>query len=331
MANCKDANTVYASRDNCMSVCQHLEAGDPHEPGHTNTVACRHAAAIDAATGEKEISCQLAGPGGGGETGCGTSECANYCELYDAICSAALPILYPKQNNCVQNCEGLRDKGKLDPDDDHEGDTLQCRLVHVSAAETDLRAHCGHAVLANPTRWCNNDAVVPPLPPSCVDFCKLVGHVCTGELSVYENDGQCEKLCKHFDPGENADSTGKNTLGCRKYHTYNAMGQPEIHCPHVGPGGAGVCGDMMTGNCDSYCRISERACTSQFTAHFADVDDCLTQCSELDPGGKYSVAQADSESATLGCRFLALSRAAEAGPDSALCVDAFGDPGTACE
>jgi hypothetical protein len=173
--------------------------------------------------------------------------------------------------------------------------------------------------------------VVPARPPECGDFCKLVSHVCRDDFAVYESEVQCNALCQHFDPGENADGNGKNTLGCRKYHTYNAMNDPVTHCPHLGPGGAGVCGDPMTGNCDSYCRISERACGTQFKAHFADTDECLAQCAELEPGAKYSVAQADTESSTLGCRLLALSRAAEAGPDSALCLDAFGDPGTACE
>ena len=145
--------------------------------------------------------------------------------------------------------------------------------------------------------------------------------MCQDDFAVYESEEQCQALCKHFAIGENSDTKGQNTLGCRKYHTYNAMNDPVTHCPHLGPGGAGVCGDPMTGNCDSYCRISKLACGTEFDATFSSDEDCLAQCAELDPGGKFSVAQAQLEPAALGCRFLALSRAAE---DDKLCPAVFG-------
>jgi hypothetical protein len=318
MANCQDENKVYASRANCMSVCRHLPPGDPNERGNDNSILCRYEAAKQAATGEANIECQRAGPGGG--DWCGT-ECEAYCLLFSQICSAE-----PEQKNCEEKCLGLRDDGNLQATDDHEGDTLQCRLVHVSAAEPDPKYHCGHAQLANPTQWCNNDALKPPRPPDCGDFCKLVAHVCEGDFQVYESEAQCNALCQYFDPGANSDSKGQNTLGCRKYHTYNAMNDAVTHCPHLGPGGAGVCGDSKTGNCDSYCDISVQVCGAQFAANFSDREDCMAQCAELPPGGKYSVVQAESEPETLGCRLLSLQRAAE---DPTQCDGVFG--GAPCE
>lgn len=317
MANCTDKNQVYATSDNCMSVCKHLDPGDPNEPGgNENTVSCRLAAAVHAATDEPESFCQQAGPGGGNACG---DQCEAYCVLYEQLCSSQ-----PPQVDCVEHCRGLRDRGTLQSTEDHEGDTLQCRLVHLSAVEStpDPAYHCGHAQLANPTQWCNNDQLDTPLPPDCADFCKLVTHVCTDDLAVYENETQCNALCQYFDPGHNADMKGQNTLGCRKYHTYNAMNDRITHCPHLGPGGAGVCGDPMTGNCDSYCDIAAHVCETEFDANFTDRDDCMAACAELDVGGKYSVLQAESQPATLACRLLELTRAAE---NPMLCAGVFGE------
>jgi hypothetical protein len=314
MANCTNENSVYTIRENCMGVCALLEPGIPSEPGRTNTVACRHAAAREAATGEADIACQRAGPGGGDWCG---NECENYCSLYSLACSRE-----PEQVRCVEQCAGLRDNGKLHATDDHEGDSLQCRLVHVSSAPDDPVYHCGHARLVHPSKFCNDDAFAEPLLPTCTDFCKLVTNVCTGTLEVYEDAEQCKALCEHFDPGKNSDTSGQNTLGCRKYHAYNAFGDPVTHCPHVGPGGGKVCGDKQTGDCDSYCRIASGVCGSEFAAAFGDEATCLAECAVLEPGSKYSIAKASTEPTTLGCRLMALAQAAEG---QAVCPAAFGN------
>ena len=47
--------------------------------------------------------------------------------------------------------------------------------------------------------------------------------------------------CEPWYQGSDADLDG-NPVGWRIYHTgAPAFGDPELHCPHAGPGGASVC------------------------------------------------------------------------------------------
>jgi hypothetical protein len=317
MANCKDQFAVYASNEICLAVCARLPAGDASGKG--NTVACRaRNARLAGATGEYGVHCPLAGPGGGSECG---PDCDSYCLLFGKVCPD------DTLEGCSAECPALSDDGTFDVARDEEGDTLACRLVHTSSATLDPATHCWHARLA-PTKQGDTlspCASPPDQPPSCKDYCRIAMVACSADLAVYDSEAECESVCGALDPGTNGDES-EDTVGCRKYHAYNATGDASLHCPHAGPGGDGHCG---TGNCAPYCRIAEAACPTQFAAKFADRTACETACAAL-PGAAgdsgYAVATAAGNAASVQCRLLYATRAFA---DVSACESALG--GGSCQ
>jgi hypothetical protein len=324
-----------------------MDPGDDNERAPGNTVACRaNQLRIAKQTGEPGTLpdyCAKAAPGGNGECG---SNCESYCQLYAAACQSTEPQIGPTQydqETCVEKCQGLADTGAYDVDANYTGDTLECRLVHISAASVEPETHCSHAQLnaqgqVTPKGPCLDEATTDP---DCDSFCKLEMAECSGEFSVFESLAQCKAVCNAL-PRGNVTDIKENTVGCRKYHSYNAMFDPRTHCPHTGPGGDGHCGATSkasdpepTGNCESYCILAEKACaatvvgvplTSTFEGTLVDTDNCLTVCDGLDGASVnagYSVSP-EPTGDTLFCRLLHVSRALT---DPAECVGALGgDP-----
>ncbi|WP_437280836.1 hypothetical protein WME90_09860 [Sorangium sp. So ce375] len=321
MANCTEEHQVYSTLETCYGVCALLPAGDSLEPVD-NTVACRaRQAELAGATGEVAVHCPAAGPGGGGE--CGTN-CESYCALRAAACTLEVAT----EEECVAKCAGLKDVKTFDVIENHDGDTLQCRLVHVSSATVDPDEHCPHASLTPVTPCADPDGTAP----SCEDFCQVVMTSCTGDLAVYESRDQCLSVCAALPPGGAEDRT-ENTVGCRKYHAYSAMLAPTNHCPHTGPGGDGHCGvaepgSDVTGNCVSYCTLFEAACKETLGEAYdgwgaACQGECSTMAGAATDSG-YSVASAEGGD-TVSCWLLHVSRAFE-NPDECLALA----EGTAC-
>jgi hypothetical protein len=357
--NCKDALAVYEDRPRCMAVCKLFDVGSSVEWQKKNTLECRLHEALLAPTFntsnseqpdvDKKNACRAAGPEGNDLCG---SSCESYCTLYERECGQ---VQCGSHANCVAKCRGLRDLGEYDVSRDYEGNSLQCRLVHISNAAVTPggQPHCGHAILSQPSGVCldlpdsdtgagggssEEDSPKPPRP-DCAEYCKLITVSCG--TAEYESEPQCNKVCPYFTPGEFAD-TSENTLGCRLYHAYNSMCGPDEHCPHAGPGGEGHCGTEPTDKCASYCQLAKGICKSQFDDAFPGGDtDCVANCfndsalvdrlySDIQSGDalpvertRYTTAYAIQTPGTLACRFLALSRAAEG--DDSYCARAFGD------
>jgi hypothetical protein len=142
MTNCVDAHAVYTTEAACLAVCGTLPVGSPDaEIG--NSVYCRlRNAELAATTGEPDVHCPIAGPGGDGV--CGTN-CEGYCVLMQASCSARFSQLFNGLADCQSQCtESLPDPGGYDVSQ-NSGDSINCRLWHVSAAALDPSLHCGHA------------------------------------------------------------------------------------------------------------------------------------------------------------------------------------------
>lgn len=332
MANCTGTNQVYDTREKCMALCEIMPPGDTVEPGRTNTVECRLREAREARTAvDEEINrhCRSAGPEG---IDCGGG-CASYCTLFKGACGQDQCGSYA---GCLHACSALLDTGKWDLKEDHDGDTLQCRLVHLENASIQPKQHCPHSQITAPTAFCNwtidegKKDTSRPEEPDCDDYCRLVGIACTGENAVYESEEQCQAVCEAF-KGDGVPGTGgftdkvENTLGCRIYHSHNSLCLPAQHCSHVAIGGDGHCGALDGGNCESYCYMAEKVCATDFAAAFADTEACLEECSELEGSAgdsKYFVRVGEQGGNNLHCRFLALSRAAE---DDAECPAAFGE------
>jgi len=318
MANCNGKNAVYTTEDLCLGICAQLDPGDPESVG--NTVACR---ARQARSSEPDVDCIAAGPGGNGI--CGT-DCEAYCQLFPKICKEDYE--YNSNADCLKACSGLIEQpNRFDVVKDHSGDTIECRLVHVSAASDPIETavHCPHATIRPAEPYCTGAAKDAP---TCEEYCKIEIAACTDDLAQYESEAQCLAVCGALDPGTNDDQTG-NTVGCRRYHSFNATLLPETHCAHSGPSGDGHCGDASavadghTGNCDSYCQLLAAACPDEFQTSMGSADACMAQCIQLpeaEPNSLYSLANAE-QSKGLQCRILHTVKAFE---DKTACASATG-------
>jgi hypothetical protein len=267
MRVCTGTDATYSTRDACLATCMLLPPGDPSEPSQGNTVECRQRQTTLAEIGEHSLNCPRAGPGGDGVCG---DNCESYCFLFSAACPDWKPLA-----NCKEACSVLKDTKMFDVVVNHDGDTLQCRLVHVSNAAANPTEHCPHARIVPVTHPCDNDQ---EKPPKCEDYCRIVSGTCTGEHAVYESVDQCMLACAALPLGLEKD-TAVDSVGCRKYHSYNSVGDPTMHCPHAGPGGDGHCG---TDNCTGYCAIVAKACPTDFMSSFGgDMTTCLTECRKV--------------------------------------------------
>jgi hypothetical protein len=325
MANCTGGNAVYTTQDLCLGVCALLDPGDPNEPTDVpNSIACRKHQA-DLARLEPADNCIAAGPGGNGV--CGT-DCDAYCQIYPKACKADYE--YTTTDQCLQACSGLIEQpDRFDVIKDHEGDTIECRLVHTSSATVDPTTHCPHATIRPAQPWCTGK---PTDPPTCEEYCKIELAACTDDLTQYESQQQCMDVCGAFqtagDIGTNEDETG-NTIGCRRYHSFNATLDATTHCSHSGPSGDGHCGDHgtvadgHTGNCESYCTLLAAACADEFQSTFGSADKCMSECVKLPeaaPDSGYTLAKAKTSSG-LQCRIL---HAVEAFESKTACTSAIG-------
>ncbi len=262
---------------------------------------------------------------------------------------------YADQDACVSHCEGLTDEPKVSLQTSYSmgGDTLQCRLAHLSAAASDPATHCGHAQLqvqSKPDPKNSGPCVDKPTADAdCDSYCQLELAECTDEFAQFETSGQCQGVCAALTLGTVGDTT-QNTVGCRRYHSYNALlplpDGPAAHCPHTGPGGDGHCGPAdtrdapYTGNCESYCQLAAAACDPDttpglaakdtFAGHFKSSEACQEACSKLDGSGKdskYFVSPAPVGD-NLECRFLHVSRALDIDDKTAPlqeCASVFGE------
>lgn len=303
MQGCKGELAAYPDRATCIATCAKIPSGETLKD---NSLECRTAqAALAVSSGEPGSHCPGAGPFGAGTCG---STCQAYCTLMASACPEKLTGI----TNCEALCGGLRADGEFDLAKLDSGDSLECRLSHASRATLDPGAHCAAAALKSTA--CADPAAEQP---GCQDFCKLVGVACTGENQVYESEAQCLAVCGLLDKGTNADQH-QDTMGCRKYHSYNSLAAPAQHCPHAGPAGDGHCG---ADNCEGYCQLVSRACQTEFAQAFGDVNKCQAQCSAL-PGANADTWNETAKTGdTVRCRSI---NAARASVDKGACVAALG-------
>jgi hypothetical protein len=144
---CPAPNEQYASPGACRAVCAKLDPGEPGDFGE-NTVECRLGRAeLARDTGEPGTYCFSAGPGGSGVCG---SDCEGFCTIMADVCE-----LMGSFEECLPQCEMVPNLSG--PPDNvtydisvQAGDSVQCRLFHVSAASLDPITHCGHAAGSTP-------------------------------------------------------------------------------------------------------------------------------------------------------------------------------------
>ena len=140
---CTGTNEQFASLDACLAVCERLDPGSPGDVAG-NTVECRLARAqLAQRTGEAANYCSSAGPGGAGACG---EDCEGFCALMAETCPAAMGTYEECLPVCatVPNLAGPPDNVTYNTSV-QDGNSVQCRLFHVTAATLDPIAHCVHA------------------------------------------------------------------------------------------------------------------------------------------------------------------------------------------
>ena len=140
--SCTGDDAVFTNRNTCLAFCERLPIGNDGDTTG-NSVACRVAQAeLAAATGEPEVHCPLAGPGGEGTCG---DNCESYCGVFADVCTTRFAQGYADVADCIDACGiDIPDLGSFDTSMD-EGDSVQCRLWHLSAAAVNPTHHCIHA------------------------------------------------------------------------------------------------------------------------------------------------------------------------------------------
>lgn len=133
-ANCTSANAQYASLQQCQTTCDAFAMGDEADR-EGNTLGCRvyH---VDAAKGDPAMHCTHAGPGGAGQ-------CGSNCEGFCTIAAHACPGSYADDAACMSACADFSDAEPFDASD-LAGDTLACRLYHLTVATEAPDIHCPH-------------------------------------------------------------------------------------------------------------------------------------------------------------------------------------------
>lgn len=132
-ARCTDTLARYGTMEECVASCTLLPVGALGEmAGHTLGCRIYH---TEAAGEDAEAHCEHAGPGGG--LMCGASPCEGFCSMAPATCPGQWSA-----NTCMNQCGNLTSTPPFSINS--AGDTVECRLYHLTAATVDPGTHCAH-------------------------------------------------------------------------------------------------------------------------------------------------------------------------------------------
>lgn len=144
-SNCTGANAQYPNDASCAAAAAAFPAGmDSDMAG--NTVGCRlyHSGA---AMADPMTHCAHAGPSGDGA--CGTI-CEGFCDFAVKTCATE----WPDKTACMTACAALPDAMGSYNTSFTAGNSIECRLYHLSVAATDAASattHCPHTAAISST------------------------------------------------------------------------------------------------------------------------------------------------------------------------------------
>lgn len=140
-ANCTAANAQYLNKETCLSTCAFFAMGSESDMAG-DTLGCRlyHAGAAQT---DPQAHCTHAGPGGNGQCG---ANCDGFCTIATGACAAD----WPEVATCLTTCATFGDAEPFDAGD-VSGDTLACRLYHLTVATMFPDDHCPHTLPASET------------------------------------------------------------------------------------------------------------------------------------------------------------------------------------
>jgi len=140
--SCQDSLQQYATTQQCKAVCLTLDEGDESDETG-NTISCRNHYALEAT--EDPDLCSAAGPGGDGICG---SNCEGFCHVQAKVCNGKNEV-YPTITECVSACDGF-DNTVVHSSNVTSGDSLACRITHLTLATGSPAVHCPHIVPDSP-------------------------------------------------------------------------------------------------------------------------------------------------------------------------------------
>jgi hypothetical protein len=146
--------------------------------------------------------------------------CQSYCQGVAAVCTGAHQQ-YSDMASCLGTCAGL----PVGTAADTGGNTLGCRLYHVSEVPSVGQDHCHHAGPAGEVECGEN----------CEGFCSVALHSCASEYPTLQ---ACMDECAMFPETVEYSSsvTSGNSFACRMYHLTVASTNATLamqHCPHI--------------------------------------------------------------------------------------------------
>lgn len=155
--------------------------------------------------------------------------CESYCSIYLTECVDFSE--YSNEADCLSNCAAW----PVGEQSDTAVDSLGCRIYHATVAgSTDPDVHCPHAGPSGAA------TCVQAAAPDCDSYCTLFATNCVDGLYTYDDNDDCLTQCATWYPGTAKDTAG-HTIGCHAYHAGAAEADPDLHCPHSGAGGGGIC------------------------------------------------------------------------------------------
>ncbi len=182
------------------------------------------------------------------------------------------------------------------------------------------------------TKATNNAGDSGTSTAGCQAYCDAITTNCKGGEAAgtnqqYGSMDNCMAVCSAFPVGSPSDQSG-NTLGCRTYHAHlagsDASNAAVTHCPHAGPGGDVVCGNV----CENYCQLTDKFCVGTHQV-YSNHADCLATCNATPSGTHFTISTAIQESNQQACL---LYHAQEGSVDPSHCTDDLskqtGDAGT---
>ena len=199
MKNCVDSYAQYSSLPVCLADCSHLPL-TATGPISGNSVECRKAHAVLAGTtGEPFDYCVAAGPAGNDVCG---STCESYCDLITSVCASFEP--FDDFPACMAACRAMHDVSDYNTSY-QRGNTVQCRIFHVSAATQNPKGHCPHAGKESTNYCVDSDAglatsCVPPADGDDCDRCEY--KTCCQEVNDCYNDAICNTADEELDACE---------------------------------------------------------------------------------------------------------------------------------
>jgi hypothetical protein len=136
MANCTGGNAQYGDVAQCKASCEALSDGEEGAMAG-NSAACRtyHAGAAEM---DPVTHCVHAGPGGAGACG---ANCEGFCTIALEEC----PDAFDSAADCATKCAAYDATVKYEISQTG-GDTLACRLYHLTVATTMPAPHCTHII-----------------------------------------------------------------------------------------------------------------------------------------------------------------------------------------